>query len=241
MKNEITVSQIRSLLEYLTESRAPYALAGGMAVGLWAEHALDPQKKQSLGLPILSVDIDFRGPRFLADGIKSWMDAQGLSMSQISVATRKGHESMGRIFNMPFRPLHPGAPIQAIAGVEILERLPLLDTGIDFPPNGSTVLLAGVQVLDPFSLVVCKLHAFHTRPVTERSNDLAHLRILTTLLPAATRMCIRAGIHLAADARRLAEILATGDYPFPNENIHPGPIQEAIAIAIAPESGTPAK
>jgi hypothetical protein len=239
VKEEISVSDIRSLLEYLTESHAPYALAGGMAVGLWAEQTLDPAQKESLGLPVLSADIDFRGPRFLADGIKSWMDAHGLSMSQISVATRKGHESMGRIFNMPFRPLHPDAGIHAVAGVEILERLPLLDTGIDFPPNGSTVLLAGVHVLDPFSLLVCKLHAFHTRPDSERSNDLTHLRILATLLPRAAGMCRRAGIDLSADARRLAEIMAVGDYPFPAASAELNSIHEAIAIAADSEKSSP--
>lgn len=73
MKRDISVHDLRLLLEYLTASNAQYALAGGLAVGLWAEHLLTDKQKDELNLPIYSEDVDFRGYRFLADGIKSWM------------------------------------------------------------------------------------------------------------------------------------------------------------------------
>jgi len=213
MRREVAVQDLRALLEYLTASNAQYALAGGLAVGLWAEHLLTDDQKEKLKIPVYSEDVDFRGYRFLADGIKAWMSVNGIEMGQISVAVRKGAESMGRIFNMPFRPQGDSPAISAAATVEILERLPLLDSGIEIPPKGSVLLLAGVQVLDPFSLTVCKLHAFHTRPKSEQGSDLEHLKILATLLPAAEKLARSRGVRLKHDAERLHAILANGEFP----------------------------
>lgn len=232
MNGKISVHDLRGLFLYLTEARAQYALAGGLAVGLWAEHLLDGPMKDRLGLPVYSEDVDFRGHRFLADGIKAWMDAHGIQMGQISVAVRKGAEGMGKIFNMPFRPLDGSSDIQAAATVEILERLPLLDSGIEEPPNGCTVLLAGVHVLDPFSLLVCKLHAYHTRPVSERGQDLDHLRILAALLPSAVELCRSKGIGLAAEASRLAAILDSKKFPMPLGPADSSAIEDAIARSV---------
>ena len=71
MRTEISVSDLQNLLEYLTEANAQYALAGGLAVGLWAEHVLSDDRKAAFALPVFSEDVDFRGYRFLADGIKA--------------------------------------------------------------------------------------------------------------------------------------------------------------------------
>ena len=228
MRRKVAVQDLRALLEYLTASNAQYALAGGLAVGLWAEHLLTDDQKEKLKIPVYSEDVDFRGYRFLADGIKAWMSVNGIEMGQISVAVRKGAESMGRIFNMPFRPQGDSPAISAAATVEILERLPLLDSGIEIPPKGSVLLLAGVQVLDPFSLTVCKLHAFHTRPKSEQGSDLEHLKILATLLPAAEKLARSRGVRLKHDAERLHAILANGEFSLPFS----GPEEEWITQAI---------
>jgi len=168
---------------------------------------------------------------FLADGIKAWMRVHSLEMGQISVAVRKGAESMGRIYNMPFRPMNSFSAIDAAATVEILERLPLLDSGIDDPPNGSTVLLAGVHVLDPFSLMVCKLHAFNTRPASERGHDLEHLKILAALMPDAEKLCRSHGISLVNDVARLEAVLSSGSFPLPLDSPSASRLVEAIAAA----------
>jgi hypothetical protein len=234
MRSEVAVQDVRALLEYLTASNAQYALAGGLAVGLWAEHILSDHQKEILRLPVYSEDVDFRGYRFLADGIKAWMNSQGIEMGQISVAVRKGAESMGKIYNMPFRPLDSSSTIPAAATVEILERLPLLDSGIDTPPKGSVLLLAGVHVLDPFSLMVCKLHAFHTRPERERGHDMEHLKILSTLLPDAEKLCRIRGVDLKTDAQRLQAVLGLGDFPLPFAGVEEDRIKQAIGAAMEP-------
>ena len=51
MRREVAVQDLRALLEYLTASNAQYALAGGLAVGLWAEHLLKDDQKEKLKIP----------------------------------------------------------------------------------------------------------------------------------------------------------------------------------------------
>jgi hypothetical protein len=232
MRTEIEVQDLLELFEYLTSANAQYTLAGGLAVGLWADKLFVEKERDRFGLPIYSEDVDFRGYRFLADGIKAWMNSQGLEITQISVAIRKGAESMGRIFNMPFRPLNSFSSIRVAATVEILERLPLLDSGIDDPPNGTVVVLKGVHVLDPFSLMICKLHAFHTRPQAEQGHDLDHLKILAALLPGAEALCRTLGVDLSKDATRLQSVLNEGRFALPQDFAEEELVREAIASAM---------
>jgi hypothetical protein len=232
MKSEIGVEDLKGLLDYLTKSGARYALAGGLAVDLWARSLLTDEQKENLGVPLLSEDVDFRGHRFLADGIKAWMVSNGVEVPQLGVAIRKGAEEMGRIFNMPFRPLNSSAGIQASATVEVFERLPLLDGGIDCPPNGTVVVLSDTLVLDPFSLTVCKLHAYHTRPDFERGRDFEHLRILANLLPDAEKLCRSKGVSLSKDAARLQAVLDGGRFPLPPDFAEVALVHSAIAAAL---------
>lgn len=160
------------------------------------------------------------------------MDDHGIQMGQLSVAVRKGAESMGRIFNMPFRPLDDASIIPTASTVEILERLPLLDSSIHEPPNGTVVMLGGVHILDPFSLIICKLHAFHTRPAIERGHDLDHLKILSTLLIDAEKLCRSKGVSLREDAERLHAILAAGEFPLPLASHESKWVNQAIDAAI---------
>lgn len=232
MRTEIQVQDLFELFEYLTGSNAQYVLAGGLAVGLWADKLFVEEERERFALPLFSEDVDLRGYRFLADGIKAWMTSQGLEMTQISVAIRKGAESMGRIFKMPFRPLNSSTGIRVAATVEILERLPLLDSGINDPPNGTVVTLKGVHVLDPFSLMICKLHAFHTRPHAEQGHDLGHLKILATLLPKAEILCRTLSVDLSKDAARLQLVLDEGRFPLPPDFDEAALVRSAIASAL---------
>ena len=60
MRREVAVQDLRALLEYLTASNAQYALAGGLAVGLWAEHLL----KDDLSIvELLSADYTYLNER----------------------------------------------------------------------------------------------------------------------------------------------------------------------------------
>lgn len=100
MRTEIQVRDLFEFFDYPTAANAQYALAGGLAVGLRVGELFVQGERERFGLPLYSDDVDFRGYRFLADGIKVWMTSQGLEVTRISVAIRKGAESMGWIFNM---------------------------------------------------------------------------------------------------------------------------------------------
>lgn len=159
------------------------------------------------------------------------MVSNGGEVPQLGVAIRKGAEEMGRI-NMPFRPLNTSSGNQASATVEVFERLPLLDAGMDSPPNGTVVVLSGTLVLDPFPLTVCKLHACHTRPDFERGRDFEHLRILATLLPEAEKLSRSKGVSLSKDASRLQSVLHEGRFALPPDFAEEELFREAITRAL---------
>lgn len=61
MKSELVVEDLKGLFDYLTKSGARYALAGGLAVDLWARSILPDEHKEYPSVPLLSEDVDFRG------------------------------------------------------------------------------------------------------------------------------------------------------------------------------------
>jgi len=187
----------------------------GLAVSLWAEAILSDAEKEKLGVPLYSKDLDFRGVRFLAEGIKSWLTENGIASSNLTVATRENFEHMGKIYNFPFRPKGSSCAIRAAATIAILERLPLLDSGVEAPKRGTTLEVNKIRVLDPFSLVTCKLHAFHTRPEEEKGRDIHHLDILSTLLPKFAIKANESRIELKQEALNLREVLTNPDFPWP--------------------------
>lgn len=231
------MGDVRNLLDYLSSTNAQYTLAGGLAVSFWAEQLASAEEQTAFGVPLHSEDIDFRGYRFLADGIKAWMTAQGVEMGQINVAMRKGAEFMGKIYNLPFRPVDSHSGIQAAANVEILERLPLLDRSLAERPNGTVLTLAGIRVLDPFSLMICKLHAFHTRPPEEKGRDLHHLKILAAILPKTVQLCRERGIDLRADAARLLQVLESGEFPLPVDEASQAQVVRLLQEATVTDGG----
>lgn len=63
--------------------------------------------------------------------------------------------------------------------------------------------------------MICKPHAFHTRPHAEQGHDLSHWKILATLLPDAQTLCRSLGLDLSKDAFRLRSVLDDGRFPLP--------------------------
>lgn len=43
--------------------------------------------------------------------------------------------------------------------------------------------VAGIQVLDPISLLICKAHAWNHRLQNEASNDAVHIEMLVEIVP----------------------------------------------------------
>ena len=146
----------------------PYVLIGGQAVNYWAEHYLSADPGLEKLRPFTSEDIDFKG----------------------------GHADVQRIAKQ--LNLNPGYPpkvqMTALAGfisfqigdlksvIEVVRRIPGISDAttpaIQAEWEGQTI-----RVLDPISLLACKLVLAATVSQQER-RDVAHLKIL---LP-----CVRA-------------------------------------------------
>ncbi len=172
------LADFRPFLKSLTESEDDSVLVGGLAVSAWAELFLDGSERLLFDLPIFSKDIDLRGQKATCMALTRIMQLDGAKLGGVVAATRKNAVHMGRVFaaSIAWRDFK--------TSVEVLERLPGLDTGIDNAPVGTALSpLEGLSLLDPCSLFICKLHAANTRPAGQAGNDVKHLAILARVIP----------------------------------------------------------
>lgn len=168
----------RPFLTTLSDSEDESVLVGGLAVSAWAELFLDEAERHQFDLPIFSKDIDLRGRKMTCLVLTKAMQGDGAILGGIVAATRKSAPHMGRVFaaSMTWRNFR--------TSVEVLERLPGLDSGIDDAPVGAALSpVNDLILLDPCSLFICKLHAANTRPEGQASNDIKHLAILARVIP----------------------------------------------------------
>lgn len=82
-------------------------------------------------LPIFSKDIDLRGQKITCLALTKLMQLDGAKLGGVVAATRKSAPHMGRVFaaSIFWRNYE--------TSVEVLERLPGLDSGIDDAPVGT--------------------------------------------------------------------------------------------------------
>lgn len=168
----------RPFLKSLVESEDESVLIGGLAVSAWAEFFLKGSERESFDLPIFSKDIDLRGRKMTCLALTKIMQLDGAQLQGVVSATRKNAPHMGRVFaaSIIWRNFR--------TSVEVLERLPGLDSGVDAPPLGTPLSPEdSLSLLDPCSLFICKLHAANTRPPGQAGNDVKHLSILARVIP----------------------------------------------------------
>lgn len=172
------LDDFRPFLKSLIESEDESVLVGGLAVSAWAELFLEGNERLQFDLPIFSKDIDLRGHKITCMILTKFMQTDGAKLGGIVTATRKNAPHMGRVFasSIFWR--------ESKTSVEVLERLPGLDTGIDDSPVGTPLSpLRELVLLDPCSLFICKLHAANSRPAGQVGNDVKHLAILACVIP----------------------------------------------------------
>ncbi len=157
-------------LKSLADSEDESVLVGGLAVSAWAELFLDESERHHFDLPIFSKDIYLRGRKMTCLALTKIMQLNGAVLGGVVSATRKNAPHMGRVFaaSITWRNFK--------TSVEVLERLPGLDSGIADAPVGTPLSPSeDLVLLDPCSLFICKRHAANTRPEGEASNDIKHL------------------------------------------------------------------
>lgn len=198
-------ADFQSQLVKLTESEIAYVLVGGLAVAAWAEAHLTPDESELFDLPLYSKDIDLRGGKPASLFMAQAIHADGAEIGGIVTATRKAAPHLGRIF-----------AVSAIwhgqrTSIEVLERLPGLDTNINAPPNGTPVTAPdGISLLDPCSLFICKLNVANGRTGDAGNNDIKHLAILARVIPRfldKVRVTALPEYDAREDAQRLLDLL----------------------------------
>jgi len=146
----------------------PYVLIGGQAVNYWAERYLPQEPQLETLKPFTSEDIDFKGDHADVERIATQLRLTPSYPHKAQLTALAGV--------IPFRigDLH--------SAIEVVQQLPGLSAAqapaIETEWNGKHI-----RVLDPISLLACKLELVATVPQDKR-RDIDHVKIL---LP-----CVRA-------------------------------------------------
>jgi hypothetical protein len=165
-------------------------MIGGLAVGAWA-HAFGV----GIGAQMFSKYVDLRGTRLAARSVGLAMKAHGAKLKSFVKATRKQPPGLGSNYVVQLE-LKDGRSTV----IEVLEALPWVDEGPD-RPYGFGVEVDGIPLLDPLSLFIGKLHAWHHRDDPEKtSNDRLHLELLGEIIPEFVSEAARGG-HGGAEGR----------------------------------------
>jgi len=173
----------KALREVAADAGGEYVLIWGLAVGAWANAF-----RVGDGRPMFSKDIDLRGTRLAAKAVVRSLKSDGVAVKGFVSITRKEPPGLGKNYVAPIE-LADGRSTQ----VEVLEALPLVDDGPD-RPYGFGVEVDGIPLLDPLSLFIGKLHAWHHRDDPEKtSNDRLHLELLGEIIPKFLREAERRG------------------------------------------------
>ena len=186
-----------TVAETARSSEGEFVLIGGLAVGAWTQFfGVDS------GGPIFSKDIDFRGTRLVAHALAQGMKLRGAKVKGFVTAKRKVPAGMGKNYVSPLDLADGRSTV-----IEVLEALPWVDEGPD-RPYGFGVEVDGIPLLDPLSLFIGKLHAWHHRDDPEKtSNDRLHLELLGEIIPKFVAEAARRGVDTAERKVALRAIL----------------------------------
>ena len=147
----------------------PYVLIGGQAVNYWAERYLSAEAELKKLQPFTSQDIDFKGDRTDVERIAQQLNLSPNYPPKVSMTALSG-----------FIPFQIG---DLKSSIEIVRRIPGISDHIDTPAIQAVWNEKTIRVLDPISLLACKLELATTVQQRDRQ-DVVHLKIL---LP-----CVRA-------------------------------------------------
>ena len=164
-----SLQQFSEVFKIRDAAGQPYLLIGGQAVNYWAEHYLSTDPQLEKLRPFTSEDIDFKGESVDVQRIARQLELTPGYPPKVQMTALAGV--------IPFQ-------IGGLkSNIEIVRRIPGVSGSVDALAiqaewNGKTI-----RVLDPISLLACKLELVASVP-QEKRHDVAHLKIL---LP-----CVRA-------------------------------------------------
>jgi len=163
----------------------PYVLIGGQAVNYWAERYLSTEAELEKLQPFTSQDIDFKGGHTDVVRIAQQLNLTPSYPPKVAMTALAG-----------FIPFQIGT---LKSSIEIVRRIPGISGHIDTPAVQAEWNEKTIRVLDPISLLACKLEL--TATVLQKGRqDVAHLKIL---LP-----CIRAFLDELLEQVNLGQLPA---------------------------------
>ncbi len=192
-----------ALRELANGEDSDFVIIGGLAVGAWVQY---------FGIAVQDViyskDIDLRGGRMFAQAIGKSMQLHGCKIKGFVTANRKEPPGLGKNYIIPLDLADGRSTV-----IEILEAMPWVDEGKD-RPYGFGVLLDGLPLLDPYSLFIGKLHAWHHRTSEDlASNDRIHLNLLAKVIPLFSTEAQRRGMNIEERSRALHYYLTSHSSP----------------------------
>lgn len=164
MGNRFTLQQFARIFQVRNPEGAPYVLIGGQAVNYWAEHYLAAEPSLQPYVPFTSSDIDFQGNRDDVRHIARQLELPAVFPGKIGLTALAGAIPfrIGRYSsNIEIVRLIPGVPPAMVDALAI-------ETNLDGRQ---------LRVLDPISLLLCKVNLALTVAQAERQ-DISHLKIL---------------------------------------------------------------
>lgn len=164
-----TLSQFSEIFRVRDAAGNPYVLIGGQAVNYWAERYLSTEPLLEKLQPFTSEDIDLKGGAQDVRHIAQQLNLAPIFPPKVSITALAGI--------IPFR-------IGDLrSNIEVVRRIPGVSGSVDELAIRAEWNGKSIRVLDPISLLACKLELAATVPQGTR-RDVVHLRIL--------KPCVRA-------------------------------------------------
>lgn len=164
-----SLQQFSAVFKIRDAAGQPYILIGGQAVNYWAERYLSTEPQLKPLQPFTSEDIDFKGRSEDVQRIAWQLELPPSYPPKVQMTALAGTISF-QIGGLK-------------SNIEVIRRIPGLSDSAATPAIQAVWDGKTIRVLDPISLLACKLKLVASVP-QEKRQDAAHLKIL---LP-----CVRA-------------------------------------------------
>jgi hypothetical protein len=164
-----SLQQFSDVLKIRDTAGQPYVLIGGQAVNYWAERYLSIEPQLKPLQPFTSEDIDFKGSPDDVQYIAGQLKLAAGYPSKVEMTALAG--------TIPFQ-------IGGLkSNIEVIRRIPGVSGSVDALAVQAEWDGKTIRVLDPISLLACKLELVATVP-QEKRRDVAHLKILVPCVHA---------------------------------------------------------
>ena len=155
--------QFSEIFKIRNAAGQPYILIGGQAVNYWAEHYLAGEPELRKLQPFTSEDIDFKGSREDVQRIAHQLALSPSYPPNVAMTALSGAISF-QIGDLK-------------STIEVVRRIPGISDSMETPAIQAEWEGKNIRVLDPVSLLACKLELAATVSQQKR-RDVEHLKIL---------------------------------------------------------------